>query len=164
MIICMLRSRFTQHLCSRLCSEEVLYRPDSKLTPSSTLARRKKPKLSLSTTLRLWGMLPSPDLLSTTMSCTHPPSSLPASTSHSLQKKRPQHHPCHALLEHPWPWWLWLSFYKATWHIVNPALMCVLRAFHTSNLNLDNINRSYITLLTKKLYVLAVGDLRPICL
>jgi hypothetical protein len=42
--------------------------------------------------------------------------------------------------------------------------MCVLRAFHTSILNLDNINRSYITLLTKKLYVLAVGNLRPICL
>lgn len=47
---------------------------------------------------------------------------------------------------------------------MNPALMCVLRAFHAGNINLDSINRSYITLLLKKHDALAVDDFRPICL
>jgi hypothetical protein len=42
------------------------------------------------------------------------------------------------------------SFYKATWRTMKPTIMGVLHAFHSSNINLDSINRSYVTLLPKK--------------
>jgi hypothetical protein len=42
--------------------------------------------------------------------------------------------------------------------------MNVLRAFHVGTIDLDSINRSYITLLPKKPDDLAVGDYRSICL
>lgn len=56
------------------------------------------------------------------------------------------------------------SFYKAAWPTVKCQVMAFLEAFHTGDVDLERINRSYMVLLPKKPGADSVDAFRPICL
>jgi len=56
------------------------------------------------------------------------------------------------------------SFYKAAWQTVKPQLMDLLVNFHSGNVDLSKINRSYMVLIPKKPDAVTVDAFRPISL
>ena len=56
------------------------------------------------------------------------------------------------------------SFYKEAWATVKGKVMDVLASFHSGEVQLERINRSYMVLLPKKPGAVKVENFRPICL
>ncbi|WVZ95839.1 hypothetical protein U9M48_041553 [Paspalum notatum var. saurae] len=56
------------------------------------------------------------------------------------------------------------SFYKAAWATVKGEVMGMLAGFHSGEVQLEQINRSYMILLPKKPGAVKVENFRPICL
>jgi hypothetical protein len=56
------------------------------------------------------------------------------------------------------------SFYSATWQTIGADVMDFLQSFQDDNVQLENVNRSYMVLLPKKPDACTVDAFRPICL